>query len=186
MGPSAAPSSAGRGARRSPRVGRATQTRRESFPCPVRAVTPPQIGPKVGFASSAAPSPPARVARRAGVTVRRWAVGGLVKCVGVLAGACAGLIGCVPAASQPTQLNSFDYVVAAGVIVHMCSTHRRGSSLCSLTPCVRASVAARARHPAAAGRRLCARFASRPPCGGVRSLCLCLLASNALQLQEAH
>ena len=47
VGPSAAPSSAGRGARRSPRVGRATQTRRESFPCPVSAVTPPQIGPKV-------------------------------------------------------------------------------------------------------------------------------------------
>ena len=48
-----APSSAGMGARRSPRVGRATQTRRESFPCPVSAVTPPEIGPKVGFASSA-------------------------------------------------------------------------------------------------------------------------------------
>ena len=44
--------SAGRGARRSPRVGRATQTRRESFPCPMSAATPPQIGPKVGFASS--------------------------------------------------------------------------------------------------------------------------------------
>ena len=55
MGPSAAPSSAGRGARRSPRLGRATQTRRESFPCPVSAVTPSQIGPKVGFASSDLP-----------------------------------------------------------------------------------------------------------------------------------
>ena len=48
-GPSAAPSSAGRGARRSPRVGRAAQTRWESFPCPVSAATPPQIGPKVGW-----------------------------------------------------------------------------------------------------------------------------------------
>ena len=54
VGPSAAPSSAGRGARRSPRLGRATQTRRESFPCLVSAAKPPQIGPKVGFASSAA------------------------------------------------------------------------------------------------------------------------------------
>ena len=33
VGPSAAPSSAGRGARRSPRLGRATKTRRESFSC---------------------------------------------------------------------------------------------------------------------------------------------------------